>query len=103
MVRKLQVRDRLILEHAKRLGIPEPSDGEVEARAKAELRAEAQKAIDALDPITLEDLSEAGAEFLKIESRGCFYDLARGLVEKGYVLEGCILLLDLFGKQGAGQ
>jgi hypothetical protein len=90
---KLQVRDRLILERAKRLGIPEPSDAEIEARARVELRAEAEKAIAALEPITLEDLSEAGAEFETIESRGGFYDLARGLVEKGYALEGCILLL----------
>jgi hypothetical protein len=93
MMGKLQIRDRLILERAKRLGIPEPSNAEVEARAKAELRAEAERAIAALEPITLGDLSDASAEFEKIESRGGFYDLARGLVEKGYALEGSILLL----------
>ena len=82
MISKLQLRDQLILERAKQLGIPEPSDAEVEARARAELRAEAQKAMAALEPITLEDLSEAGAEFEKVEARGGFYDLARGLVEK---------------------
>jgi hypothetical protein len=90
---KLQLRDRLIHERAKQLGIPEPSDAEVETRARAELRAAAQKAIAALEPMTLKDLSEAGAEFEEVESRGGFYDLARGLVEKGYALEGCILLL----------
>jgi len=93
MMDKLQLRDRLILERAKQLGIPEPSDAEVEACARTEFRAEAQKAIAALEPIILEDLSEAGAEFEKVENRGGFYDLARGLVEKGYALEGCILLL----------
>jgi hypothetical protein len=93
MMSKLQLRDQLILERAKQLGIPEPSDAEVEARARAELRAEAQKAIAALEPITLEDLSEADAEFEKVEARGGFYDPARRLVEKGYALEGCILLL----------
>lgn len=93
MMSKLQLRDRLILERAKELGIPEPSDAEVEACARAELRAGAQKAIAALEPITLEDLAEAGAEFEKVESRGGFYDLARELVEKGYALQGCILLL----------
>jgi len=90
---KLQLRDQLILNRAKQLGIPEPSDAEVETRARAELRAEAQKAIAALEPITLEDLSEAGAEFEKTETRHSFYDLARGLVEKDFALEGCILLL----------
>lgn len=48
---KLPIRDRLILERAKQLGVPELSDAEVEARAKAELRAEAEKAIAALEPI----------------------------------------------------
>jgi hypothetical protein len=93
MMSKLQLRDRLILDRAKQLGVPEPSDAEVETRARAELRAEAQKATAALQPITLEDLSEAGAEFEKVEARGGFYDLARGLVGKGDALEGCILLL----------
>ena len=41
MMSKLQLRDRLILERAKQLGIPEPSDAEVEACARAELRAKA--------------------------------------------------------------
>lgn len=52
-----------------------------------------RKAIAALESITLEDLSEAAAEFKEVEQRGGFYDLARGLVEKGCALEGCILLL----------
>jgi hypothetical protein len=93
MMGKLPIRDRLILERAKQLGVPEPPDAEVEARAKAELRAEAEKAIAALEPITIKDLSEASAEFENIERRGGFYDLARGLVERGHELEGCILLL----------
>jgi len=93
MMGEVQSRDRLILERAKQLGIPEPSDAEVETRARAELRAAAQKTIAALEPMTLKDLSEAGAEFEEVESRGGFYDLARGLVEKGYALEGCIILL----------
>ena len=88
-----QLRDQLILEGAKQLGIPEPSEVEVEAGVRAEVRAEAQRAIEALEPITIEDLSQAGAEFEKVEARGGFYDLARGLVEKGFPLEGCILLL----------
>ena len=41
-----------------------------------------------MEPITLEDLSEGAAEFERVEPRGGFYDLARGLVEKGYTLEG---------------
>lgn len=89
----LPIRDRLILERAKQLGIPEPSDAEVAKCANAELRAEAVNAIAALEPITLKDLSEASATFANIERRGGFYDLARGLVEKGNGLEGCILLL----------
>lgn len=64
MMGKLQLRDLLILERAKQLGIPEPSDAEVETRARAELRAAAQKAIAALEPMILKDLSEAGAEFV---------------------------------------
>lgn len=88
-----QLRDRLIVERAKKLGIPEPSDADVEAGVRAELRAEIQKTIAALEPITLEDLSQAGAEFERVEARGGFYDLARGLVEKGFSLEGCILIL----------
>jgi hypothetical protein len=93
MMGKIPIRDRLILERAKQLGISEPSNAEVEKRANAELRAEAVNAIAALEPITLKDLSEASAEFANIERRGGFYDLARGLVEKGNELEGCILLL----------
>ena len=60
---------------------------------RAELRAEARRAIDALEPITLEDLAEAAAKFERIEPRGGFYSLARGLVEKDLPLEGCILIL----------
>jgi hypothetical protein len=89
MMSKLQLRDQLLLERAKQLGILEPSDAEV----RAELRAEVQRAIAALEPITLDDLTEAAAEFEKVEPRGGFYDLARGLVEKGFALEGCILIL----------
>ena len=84
MTRKLQIRERLILERAKQLGISEPSDAEVEALMRAELRAEARRAIDALEPITLEDLAEAAAKFERIEPRGGFYSLARGLVEKDF-------------------
>jgi len=75
------------------LGISEPSDTEVEAHVRAELRAEARMAIDGLEPITLEDLAEAAAKFERIEPRGGFYSLARGLVEKDLPLEGCILIL----------
>ncbi len=89
MTSKLQLRDKLLLERAKQLGIPEPSGVEL----RAEMRAGIQKMIAALVPITLEDLSEAGAEFERVEPRGGFYSLARGLVEKGSALEGCILIL----------
>ncbi len=89
MTSKLQLRDKLLLERVKQFGIPEPSDAEV----RDEIRARTQRAIAALVPITLEDLSEAGAEFERVEPRGGFYSLARGLVEKGFALEGCILIL----------
>ena len=88
MTTKLQLSERLILERAKQLGISEPSDTEVEAHVRAELRAEARMAIDALEPITLEDLAEAAAKFERIEPRGGFYSLARGLVERDLPLEG---------------
>jgi len=93
MTRKLPLRERLILDRARQLGIPEPSDAAVEAHARAQLRAKAQMSIASLEPITLEDLAEAAAEFEEIEPRGGFYRLARGLVEKGLSLEGCILIL----------
>lgn len=93
MMSKLQLRDQLILERAKQLGIAEPSDAEVEVLARTQLRAEIQKTIATLVPITLDDLSEAAAEFERVEPRGGFYSLARGLVENGFALEGCILIL----------
>ncbi len=86
---RLQLWDKLLLERAKQLGIPEPSDAE----SRAEMRAGIQKMIAALVPITLEDLFEAGAEFERVEPRGGFYSLARGLIEKDLGLEGCILIL----------
>jgi hypothetical protein len=57
------VPDKLLLERAKQLGIPEPSGVEL----RAGMRAGIQKMIAALVPITLEDLSEAGAEFERVE------------------------------------
>lgn len=93
MTNEFELREHLIVKRAKALGIPEPSEAEIAARARAELRREAQQAIATLKPLTLQDLSDAGVEFETVEKRGGFYDLARGLVEKGYALEGCILLL----------
>jgi len=46
-----------------------------------------------LAPITLEDLQRASAEFVETEKRGSFYDMALGLVQAGYEIEGFVLLL----------
>ncbi len=88
-----KLRERLLIERAKKEGITLPLDDEVEARAEAELRAEAQRAIADLQPITLEDLSNATEEFEQVEKRGGFYDMARELLAAGWEVHGCILLL----------
>jgi hypothetical protein len=46
-----------------------------------------------LVPITLEDLERASASFRQLEKRGSFYDMALALVQAGYQIEGCVLLL----------
>jgi hypothetical protein len=47
-----------------------------------------------LVPLTVEDLQKASEEFsARVEKPGGFYDMARGLLEKGCEVEGCVLLL----------
>ncbi len=43
--------------------------------------------------ITLDDLERASANFRQLEKRGSFYDMALRLVQAGYEIEGCVLLL----------
>lgn len=44
--------------------------------------------------VTVADLQKASEEFAsRVEKPGGFYDLARGLLQKGCDLEGCVLIL----------
>lgn len=43
--------------------------------------------------ITLDDLDIASKTFHEVEGRSSYYDMALGLVQAGYEIEGCILLL----------
>jgi hypothetical protein len=47
-----------------------------------------------LAPITVPDLQQASEQFeTRVEKPGGFYDMARGLLQKGCEIEGCVLIL----------